>query len=65
MEEKRSLYSIYKEVIPVTGSGGPQGCETSGITDGGEAASLTHRPAPPRRTYWYSFLLEAEQTSRL
>jgi hypothetical protein len=40
------------KAISVTGRGGPQGCETSGLphfldnrlTDGGEVVSLTRRP---------------------
>jgi len=29
--------------------------------DGGKVVSLTHRPPlPPRKCFWYSFLLEAE-----
>jgi hypothetical protein len=44
------------KVIPVTGHGGPWGCETlrpphileSLLTDGGEVVSLTH-PLPPGR----------------
>jgi hypothetical protein len=53
--------------IPVTGRGGPYGCETSTfpyfldnrLTDGGEVVSLT-----PQDDSWYSFLLEAESTPR-
>jgi hypothetical protein len=49
------------KAIPVTGRGGPQGCETSRLphfldnrlTDGGEIVSLTRRPLftppPPQR----------------
>jgi hypothetical protein len=56
---------------PVTGHGGPQGCETSRIPhfldnrliDGGEVVSLTRRPPfTPQEDSWYSFLLEAEST---
>jgi hypothetical protein len=43
--------------VPVTGRGGPYGCETSRfphfldnrLTGGGEAVSLTRRPLPPRK----------------
>jgi hypothetical protein len=61
------------KAIPVTGRGGPEGCETSRLphfldirlTHGGEAVSLTRRaaalyPPPPKEYSWYSFLLEAE-----
>jgi len=31
--------------------------------DGGKVVSLTHRPPlPPKKYFWYSFLLEAEST---
>jgi hypothetical protein len=58
------------KAILVTGSGHPQGCETSRLsnfldirlTDGGEVASLTRRPPLPQEDSWYSFLLEAEST---
>jgi hypothetical protein len=51
------------EGIPVTGRGGPYGCEMSELphfldnqlTDGGEVVSLTRQ-----EDSWYSFLLEAE-----
>jgi hypothetical protein len=54
------------KAIPVTGRGGPWGCETSRLphfldnrpTDGGEDVSLTHRPPfTPRK------MSEAESTS--
>jgi hypothetical protein len=57
--------------IPVTGHGGPYGCETSRLphyldnrlTDGGTVVSLTHRPPfTPQEDSWYSFLLETEST---
>jgi hypothetical protein len=58
------------KAIPVTGRGGPEGCDTSRLphlldnrlTDGGEVVSLTRRPAAlyPQEDSWYSFLLEAE-----
>jgi hypothetical protein len=51
--------------MPVTGYGGPQGCETSrlphfldnGLTDGGKVVNLTGRPAAlyPQESSWYSF----------
>jgi hypothetical protein len=59
------------KAIPVTGRGGPKGCETlriphfldSRLTDGGEVVSLTRRPSfTPQEDSWYSFLLEAEST---
>jgi hypothetical protein len=67
-------YSIWLgkgKAIPVTGSGGPYGCETSRLphfldtrlTDG-EVVSLTRRPAALyyQEDSWHSFLLEAEST---
>jgi hypothetical protein len=59
--------------IPVTGHGGPKGCETlrvphcldSRLTDGGKVVSLTRRPPfTPQEDSWYSFLLQAESTPR-
>jgi hypothetical protein len=60
------------KAIPVTGRGGPKGCEASRIphfldnrvTDGGEVVSLTHRPAAldTQEDSWYSFLLEPESS---
>jgi hypothetical protein len=60
------------KVIPVTGRGDPQGCETSRLphfldnplTSGGEVVSLTRRPPAlnPQEYSWYSFQLEAEST---
>jgi hypothetical protein len=32
------------KAVPVTGRGGPYGCETSRLTNGGEVVSLMHRP---------------------
>jgi hypothetical protein len=65
------LSFMYISAIPITGRGGPQGCETSRLPhfldnrlrDGGEVVSLT-RPAAvyPQEDFWYSFLLEAEST---
>jgi hypothetical protein len=62
------------KAIPVTGRGGPQGCDTSRIIHfpdnryiyGGEVVSLTRRPVAlyPQEDSWYSFLLEAEWTSQ-
>jgi hypothetical protein len=60
------------KAVPVTGRGGPQGCEMlrfphsldldNRLTDGGEA-SLTHRlPLTPRTFPGNSFLSEAEST---
>jgi hypothetical protein len=60
---------IISKAIPITGRGGPYGCETSRLphflgnrlTDGGEVARLTPRPSLyPQKYSWYSFLLEAE-----
>jgi hypothetical protein len=57
--------------IPVTGRGGPYGCERSRLpylldnrlTDGGKVVGLTRRaPFTPQEDSWYSFLLEAEST---
>jgi hypothetical protein len=59
------------KAIPVTGHGGPKGCETSRfphyldnrLTDGGKVVSLTRRPPfTPQEDSWYSLLLEAEST---
>jgi hypothetical protein len=59
------------KATPVTGRGGPYGCETSRLphfldsrlTDGCEVVSLTRRPPfTPQEDSWYSFLLEAEST---
>jgi hypothetical protein len=49
--------SFSLEAIPVTGRGGPWGCETSRLphfldnrlTGGGEDVNLTRRPLPPRK----------------
>jgi hypothetical protein len=57
------------KAIPVTGRGGPQGCEMSRLpyflynwlTDGVEVVSLTHELLfTPQEDSWYSFLLKAE-----
>jgi hypothetical protein len=58
------------KAIPVTGRGGPVGCETSRLLhflhsrlkNDGEVVSLTRRPAAlyPQQHSWYSFLLETE-----
>jgi hypothetical protein len=59
------------KAIPVTGRGGPYGCETSRLphfldnrlTDGGEDVSLNRRsPFIPQEDSWYSFLLEVWST---
>jgi hypothetical protein len=68
--EDQETASSYK-AIPLTGRGGPYGCETSRfphldnqLTDGGEVVSLTRRPPfTPQEDFWYSFLLDAESTS--
>jgi hypothetical protein len=60
---------IEGKAIPVTGRGGPYGCETSRspyfldnrLTDGGEVVSLMRRTSfTPQEDSRYSFLLEAE-----
>jgi hypothetical protein len=57
------------KAIPLTGRGGPYGCETarfshflhSRLTDGGEVVSLTRRlPFIPQEYSWYSFILETD-----
>jgi hypothetical protein len=54
------------KAIPVTGRGGPQGCEMSRIPNFqtfGEIVSLTGRsPFTTQEYFWYSFPLEAEST---
>jgi hypothetical protein len=60
-----SLCSLYLIMVtPVTGRGGPQGCETSRLphfldsrlTDGREVVSLTHRsPFTPRKVHGTHF----------
>jgi hypothetical protein len=48
----RYIGKVKGKVIPVTGRGGPSGCETSRfphfldnrLTDGGKVVSLTHQP---------------------
>jgi hypothetical protein len=59
------------KAIPVTGRGGPWGCETSRfphfldnqLTDGGEVVSLMRSPTfTPQEDSWDSFLLEVEST---
>jgi hypothetical protein len=55
------IFGYKDKAIPVTGRGGPLGCETlrlphfldNRLTDGGKVDSPT----------WYSFLLEAESTT--
>jgi hypothetical protein len=63
-----NCYQIKGTAIPVTGRGGPQGCETSRPshfldnrhTNSGVVVSLTGRPPlSPQEDSWYSFLLEA------
>jgi hypothetical protein len=72
--EKLILNSVVgkSKAFPVTGRGGPWGCETSRLpyflynrlTDGGKVFSLTRQPpfTPPEKDSWYSFLLEAKST---
>jgi hypothetical protein len=57
------------KAIPVTGHGGPYGCETLRFPhflhnhNGGKVVSPTHRPPfTPQEDSWYSFLLKAEST---
>jgi hypothetical protein len=59
------------KAIPVTGRGGPYGCEMprllhfldNRLTDGGEVVSLRRRPPfTLQELSWYSFLLEAVST---
>jgi hypothetical protein len=71
-----SSYFLPFKVIPVTGRGGPWGCERlrlpnlldNRLTDGGKVVSLTRwppftpPPPPPKEDSWYCFLLEAEST---
>jgi hypothetical protein len=69
-----SFNGEYFTASPVTGRGGPQGCETSRLphfldnrlTDDFELVSLKRRPLPPHppEDSWYSFLLEVESTLR-
>jgi hypothetical protein len=76
-ECKRNYTKIYHsfiltaKAIPVTGCGGPLGCETSRLPHfldnrfavGGEV-SLTRRPPfTPQEDSWYSFPFEAETTA--
>jgi hypothetical protein len=72
-ETDAALKEVKYKAIPVTGSGGPWGCETSRLphfldnrfTDGGEAVTLTGRQAAlyPQEDSWYSFLLKADMDS--
>ena len=65
------LLSTYKgKTVPLQAWSGPEGSRklrfpdfTTTAQDGGKVVSLTHRPPlPPRKCFWYSFLLEAEST---
>jgi hypothetical protein len=72
-----SILSLAKggKAVPVTGRGGPKGCETSRLpyfqnnrlTDGGEVVSLTRRPPfTPRKipgTHFYYNLSEPQGNS--
>jgi hypothetical protein len=67
-------HSVKGKDVPVTGLGGPYGCERSRLphyldkrlTEGGKIVNPTRRPPfTPRFLFsdsWYSFLLEAEST---
>jgi len=56
--------------VPLQAWSGPEGCRKlrfpdymTTAQDGVQVVSLTHRPhLPPRKSSWYSFLLEAEST---
>jgi hypothetical protein len=65
IRQKLNIF-LKSKAIPVTGRGGPQGCETlrlphfldNRLTDGGEVVSLKRRPPlNPPEDYWYSFAL--------
>jgi hypothetical protein len=67
--ELASYVKVKGEAIPITGRGGPEGCETSKLshfldsrlTGGGEIVSLTRGPPfTPQKDYWYLFPLQAE-----
>jgi hypothetical protein len=67
----REFFQQTGKAFPVTGRGGPYGCETSRLshylenrlTVGVEVVSLTPRPLfSPQEDSRYSFLLEAEST---
>jgi hypothetical protein len=70
--ETTSAFLRRHVTLPVTGRGGPWGCETSRLshcldnrlTDGGEVVCLMRRPAAlyPHKDSWYSFLFRAEST---
>jgi hypothetical protein len=70
-EELATTGPYLGKAIPVTGRGGPYGCEAlrashyldNRLTDGGEVVSLTRRPPyTPQEDSCYSYLLEAEST---
>jgi hypothetical protein len=58
------------KAVPLEASGGPEGPRKlrfpdymTTAQDGDKVVCLTHRPPlPPRKCFWYSFLLEAEST---
>ena len=58
------------KAVPLQAWSGPEGSRKlrfldimTTAQDGGKVVSLTHRPPlPPRKYYWYSFLLQAEST---
>jgi len=63
---------IKGEAVPLQAWTGPEGSRklrfpdiVTTAQDGGKVVSLTHRPPlPPRKSSWYSFLLEVESTPR-
>jgi hypothetical protein len=54
--------SLKRKAIPVTGRGGPQGCETSRLPHFLDNRLTRRPPFTPQEDSWYSFLLETEST---